>query len=317
MRPILRPGSHVLRRNRHELQVGLDPQHAVVLSDDGDTRSSLALLSRSADAQEYDDPRTLELLQSSGLVLDGSRLLPLIPEEEPDRPTAPAAKPVGSSATTRHDVAALARSDGDQAAALLAARARCRVDVLTFADLGNDRLGQTLVDLVRQSGLHVRRSTARISPAATPEPGGREVAALIGVGEPQREVLDEWMRLGVPHVLVRLSEGYPTVGPFVVPGRTACLRCIDAHHTDVDQSWPLLVAQYAVLSGQKRADGVPEPVDSLVTTVALAWAARDLTSYAEGRRPSTWSTTIRFDPCLASVETRCWLRHPECGCAWM
>jgi len=322
MRPILRPGSHVLRRNRQELQIGLDPQHAVVLPDDTSTRSSLSLLSRSADAREYHDRRTLELLQSSGLVLDGSRLLPLLPAE-PEHPAGPAAKKTDDAVTMRHDVASLARSDGDRAADLLAARKKCPVDVVTFADLGNDRLTRTLADLIRQSGLPVRRSTARVSRTmpnhaiGTTRPSRGEVAALIGVGEPQRELLDDWMRLGVPHVLVRLSEGYPIVGPFVFPGRTACLRCIDAHHTDADRSWPLLVAQYAGLSGQKRADGVPEPVDSLLTTVALAWAARDLTSYAEGRRPSTWSSTIRFDPYLASVETRSWLRHPECGCAWM
>jgi len=322
MRPILRPGSHVLRRNRHEIQVGLDPQHAVVLPDDRDTRSSLALLSRSADARDYDDPRTLDLLRKSGLLLDGSRFLPLIPADG----TAPATKPRGGPATPRHDVAALARSAGDDAADLLAARDRCLVEVRSFADLGNDRLAQSLSDLLREGGVQARRPTAHTSraqaaravqPVPPSKDGPREVAALVGVGEPRRELLDEWMRVGAPHVLVRLSEGSTTVGPFVVPGQTACLRCIDAHHTDADQAWPLLVAQYAALSGNERVDGVPEPVDSLIASVALAWAARDLTSYAEGRRPSTWSTTIRFDPHLACLEARRWLRHPECGCAWV
>jgi len=188
MRPILRPGSHILRRNRQELQIGLDPQHAVVLPDEPD-RSSLALLSRSADAREYDDRRTLELLESSGLVLDGSRLLPLLPGE-PEHPAGPASKPTDRAVTTRHDVASVARSDGDHAADLLAAREKCRVDVLTFADLGNDRLTHTLADLVRQSGLHVRRSTARVSRTlpthaiGATRPSRGEVAALIGVGEP-------------------------------------------------------------------------------------------------------------------------------------
>ncbi len=37
---------------------------------------------------------------------------------------------------------------------------------------------------------------------------------------------------GLPHLMVRLTEGDAVVGPFVVPGRTACLRCLDAHHAD-------------------------------------------------------------------------------------
>lgn len=321
MRPVLRPGTHVLRRDPRELQVGLDPRHAVVLPDDHDTRSSLELLNRSADAREYDGRDALDLLRTHGLLLDAGCFLPLLPsceaDQVSDRGVRPTARPM-----TRHDVAALARAAGDGTAALLGNRKSCRVDVLAFADTEDKRLEHALLEMLRETGVRARRWTAR--PRSTTPPGSApstsagppEMAALVGVGEPRRDLADAWMREGVPHVLVRLTEGSATVGPFVVPGRTACLRCLDAHHTDADPSWPLLVAQYASLRGRDRADGVPEPVDSSIATVALAWAARDLTSYAENRRPSTWSTTIRFDPHLTSIETRAWLRHPECGCAW-
>ena len=43
----------------------------------------------------------------------------------------------------------------------------------------------------------------------------------------------------------------PSIGPFVVPGETACLRCVDAHCTDADPSWPLLVRQYAAASSRR------------------------------------------------------------------
>jgi len=106
------------------------------------------------------------------------------------------------------------------------------------------------------------------------------------------------------------------IGPFVVPGRTACLRCVDAHRTDADPSWPLLVRQYAAASIRDRVDGAPEPVDPLLAALALAWAARDLATYVDGRRPSTWSATITVQPDLSELETRSWLRHPACGCSW-
>lgn len=319
MRPILRPGSHVLRRDSSEVQVGLDPQQAVILADDGDARATFALLSRSADVREYDERSTLDLLQAHQLLIDGSTFLPLVPS---------CAEPPGKLTPQRHDVAALARSAGDRAGALLEARKRLEVEVVTFADTPDECLSHTLADLLRETGAQVKRSTARVPrgapahavsppyPAASAIAGGQRVAALLGVGEPHRDLVDEWMRTGVPHVLLRLTEGFATLGPFVVPGRTACLRCLDAHHTDVDPCWPLLVAQYAGLSWHDRADGAPEPVDGLVAKVALAWAARDLASYAEDRTPSTWSTTIRFDSHLTSIETRTWLRHPECGCGW-
>jgi bacteriocin biosynthesis cyclodehydratase domain-containing protein len=142
------------------------------------------------------------------------------------------------------------------------------------------------------------------------------VGVLVGVGEPDRELADPWLREGTPYVVVRLTEGRAVIGPFVVPGRTACLRCVDAHHTDADPEWPLLVRQYAAATRGDRADGAPEPVDPALAALVVAWAARDVTSYVDGGRPSTWSTTLALGPDLATVETRSWLRHPECGCSW-
>jgi bacteriocin biosynthesis cyclodehydratase domain-containing protein len=295
MRPMLRPGCHVLRRARGDLQVGLDPRHAVVLPDEPETRSSLALLARCADEEEYDARLTLDALGSCGLLLDAESLLPLIPVR-------------GRAPGGRAGVAAVARRTGDGAPALLEARSRCRVEIVAFADMADGEMTAELTRGLEAAGVPVAKASS--SSAA-----GR-VVALVGVGEPPRERTDEWMRAGVPHLLVRLTEGSACVGPFVVPGRTACLRCVDAHHTDADASWPLLVTQYAAASSSDRADGVPEPVDSLLARLALAWAGRDLASFGEGLIPSTWSTTVRLDPQLTSIETRAWLRHPACGCAW-
>ena len=294
MRPILRPGTHVLRRGKHELQIGLDPRTAVVLPDSTEVRGCLGRLARQADITEHDARAPLDLLTANDLVLDAGALLPLIPTCR--------ATPVPRTA-----VAALARSAGDQAADLLDARTRCRVAVHGFGGEAGESLVEQIAGLLGEAGLRVRVGSGA---------SDHDLAVLVGVGEPDRELVDGWMRTGLPHVLVRFAEGSATIGPFVVPGQTACLRCLDAHHTDADPSWPLLVVQYAALTGHDRADGVPEPVDSLLAKLALAWAARDLTSYVEQRSPSTWSSTIRFDPHLTAVETRRWLRHPACGCTW-
>lgn len=47
----------------------------------------------------------------------------------------------------------------------------------------------------------------------------------------------------VPHLPIELTGDRATVGPLVVPGRTACLACLHAHRSDRDPSWPLLAAQ--------------------------------------------------------------------------
>ena len=309
MRPILRPGSHVLRRDSAEFQIGLDPRSAVILPADEEIRGCLKRLATSADESQFTgnrDAETLGLLAANDLLLDGDRLRPLMPTQQR---TPPATRSRRKQTTvSRFDVAAVAREDGDDASRLLERRAGSRVRLGTFGDAAGEAPAADLQRLVVRAGLCVadEDATARSS----------DIGVLVGVGEPRRERADSWVRDGTPHILVRLTEGHALVGPFVLPGKTACLRCIDAHHTDADSSWPLLIEQYARLTGLDRADGIPEPVDTLLASVAVAWAARDLASYAEGRRPSCWSATIRFDAHLATVESRPWLRHPACGCGW-
>ncbi|MBH0775672.1 hypothetical protein [Nocardia bovistercoris] len=47
----------------------------------------------------------------------------------------------------------------------------------------------------------------------------------------------------IPHLLVRLRDGKGIVGPLVLPGETSCLRCADLTRSDFDADWPHLAAQ--------------------------------------------------------------------------
>lgn len=135
------------------------------------------------------------------------------------------------------------------------------------------------------------------------ESGVREgdgLVVLVSAGPIPRGRLDPLLRGDVPHLLV---EGGPTawsVGPFVVPGVTACARCVDAASEDPRR--PVLLEQAA-----------PAPIDPVLRSLALAHAARDIIAWLDGDRPSTWSATLRVGDC---DELRCWPRHPHCGCAW-
>jgi bacteriocin biosynthesis cyclodehydratase domain-containing protein len=293
MRPLLRPGTHVLRRADGSVQLGLDPGQAVVL-DGADLCPGL--LDGSADATD----RGVAELDEHGLLVDERVLMPLVGQTGTRLPRAAGA--------------ALVRDGGPQAQQQAAAREQTRVVLAGFGHPDGAQLLDALEALRSRSG--VRRQRSRPAEGAARRPRHRVVGVLAGVGEPDRELVDEWIREQTPHVLVRLTEGRAVVGPFVVPGRTACLRCLDAHHTDADPEWPLLVRQYAEAVRHDRADGVPEPVDPALAALAVAWAARDVTTYVDGGRPSTWSGTLTVHPDLATVETRSWLRHPECGCTW-
>jgi bacteriocin biosynthesis cyclodehydratase domain-containing protein len=292
---MLLPGSHVLTRAAGVLQVGLDPRRSVALPDTEPVRDTLRTLLGGAGPDRAADPAVLRTLAAHGLLVDERSLRPLLPGAGAE-----------GAGPGPHAVAALTRWAGDRAPEAHRSRSCCRLDVRPFGHpLGQD-LADRMLALAETAGLRGR------GPGRT----GLQVGVLVGVGEPDRDLVDDWTRAGTAHLLVRLVEGDAVVGPLVVPGRTACLRCVDAHRVDADPPWPLLVHQYARATAHDRADGAAEPVDPLLAAVALAWAARDLATYVDGGRPSCWSATVRLDPTLTDIETRSWWRHPGCGCGW-
>jgi hypothetical protein len=144
-----------------------------------------------------------------------------------------------------------------------------------------------------------------------PSPPGRPDAVLVVTqGEVPRSRLDPLVRDEVPHLLVRDHGHELVVGPFVAPGRTACLRCVDCHLGELDPRRGLAVEQAAT-----QEPLVTPPVDATLRAVALSVAVRDLVTFVEGDQPATWSATLTVGRPLDLAPIR-WLRHAACGCAW-
>lgn len=279
---LLRPGTPVLARSPGVLQVGLD-EPAVRLADDPAVR------------------RLLRALALPGGLPDGAEDL------------APAAAHALEALTAAGLVVAVPHSEHGGEPRLVALRAQFGADaVRRLAGRGvapvavdADPASRPLLDrLLADAGL-------RVAGAPTDRAGERPAAHLVVTSGPvARESLDGLLRGAVPHLLVTGGATGRRVGPFVDPGRTACLRCVDAHESLRDPRRPLLIAQAASHARQH-----PPPRDPVLDQLALAWAVRDLTRYLEGDEPSTWSTTVDLDPTAAPTVTR-WGRHPYCGCSW-
>jgi hypothetical protein len=155
-----------------------------------------------------------------------------------------------------------------------------------------------LVRLVEAAGLGVSHTGS----SAT-------VAVAWTEGEPPRERLDGWMRAGTPHLVVREDASGVVLGPYVVPGRTACLRCVDAHLGEHDPRRALVVEQLAATPPLRPA--APDPVSR---ALAAAWAVHDLSTAVDGGSPATWSATVSLAALPPVVTT--YRRHLHCGCAW-
>ena len=274
----LRPGAPVMARSPGVLQVGLD-EPTVRLPDAPEVRRLLTRLAgpdgASADLAEHPAPATgaLAALTAAGLVV------PIPVDERPatDTRTLALRAQFGPDAVRRH-------------AARLAAPVAVRA---------HPAVALVLPAVLESAGLRT-----------TNDPGEAAVRLVVTTGPVARESLDPLVRASVPHLLVTGSAAGVRVGPFVDPGRTACLRCVDAHEAEHDPRRPLLLAQAATHAADR-----PPPRDPVLDQLALAWAARDLARYLEGDEPSTWSTTVDLGPTDSPAVTR-WGRHPYCGCSW-
>ncbi|NLU81979.1 hypothetical protein [Rhodococcus sp. HNM0569] len=65
-------------------------------------------------------------------------------------------------------------------------------------------------------------------------------------------LVEDLVRAGVVHLHVRIRDGHGVVGPLVLPGRTSCLRCADLVRADLDSDWPHLAAQLLGRTGYAR-----------------------------------------------------------------
>lgn len=110
---------------------------------------------------------------------------------------------------------------------------------------------------------------------------------------------DPWVVDSRPHLTVAVVPHVVRIGPFVVPGLTACLRCVRAWHDGP--------------AGSRLSPG--PGVDAGLLALALGWAARDVATWVDGDTPSTWSSTVTVGVDLRP-DTRSWPRHPHCGCSW-
>lgn len=131
-----------------------------------------------------------------------------------------------------------------------------------------------------------------------------EVVLLAADSVLPRDRVDPVVRSGRAHLVVEGGPDAWTVGPFVVPGVTACLRCVDAHLGEADPRRGVVLEQLA------RLPGSPDP---LGRAQALAWAVADLRGWLAGTTPGTWSASYTLG---GAPRRREWLRHPHCGCAW-
>lgn len=201
---------------------------------------------------------------------------------------------------------------GATLAGLLAASGVGTVDAL---DEGPTRWSDTAPgglrgqDVGRERGLAAREHVQRLVPSAGTGPAtDPDLVVLAPTGRPDEATVARLVRGGTPHLLVAAGETVGVVGPLVVPGRSACLDCLDHSRTDRDPHWPMLATQ---LAAARRHSGCAH---ALAATVA-AQAALQVLAVLDGTDTPTVDGTLELALPDWRWRRRSWPRHAACACA--
>lgn len=154
------------------------------------------------------------------------------------------------------------------------------------------------------------RTMLPLAGVARAAPGGADLVVLASDSEPSRDLADQAMREEVDHLWVFSREVVGVLGPFVVPGSSACLRCADLARAELDPAWPILLQSAAAHRPAAPA------CDPLLARLLGAWAAQEVAVWASGLRPQTWDCVIEIPQGFGVVGAQNFDMHPRCGCGW-
>lgn len=336
-RPLLLPGVPALWRGPRTLQLGLDPDRAVILEFhdpavarllplvDG-TRTEPALLAEAVrrGVSPLEVGAMLQALREHGLIVGAHTLLP---------PTLP--EPVRRRITA--EAAALALRGDRTPAQILRRRAAARIKItgrgrlgvpiaLVLAAAGVGHVDPNLdgylepgeasaADVPRPRRTAVSEAIVRTSPGTEVGPlrrGDTTFVVQVGTTAPAELQAAAYRQHQLAHLAVGLRDGTAIVGPLVPPRGSPCLNCLELHRKDRDPAWPDMAGQLAVMA--PAAGTVSEAVTATTTLAAATYAGAEVLRYLDGETPLTLGATVEIS--APGVDRRrTWSPHPGCVCA--
>ena len=316
MRPVIKRGLRAVWRDHRTLQLGLDPARCVVLADleppaaayvlgiDGSrTREQLLVAAPDHGLTTAEADVLLTALETARIVDDQTAV-----------EAALATMSAGPRTRLREEVAAAALAASALGGGAEAVARRTSRSVLV---VGGGRTAATTAVLLDAAGIRVDTSSDLAAEQVESTRG--DAVVLASGGWPLPQLTAALTTSGVAHLPVTLCEGEAVVGPYVVPGRSPCLRCRSLHRTGRDPAWPLLEAQLAAPTTHEPAATATTEALAGALAARLVVAVLDAVgaSAADGRVDPELVATAYVLPVGAPVpRPRPVPWHPACGCRW-
>lgn len=173
----------------------------------------------------------------------------------------------------------------------------------SVALLGQGSLAGAVADALARIDMAVHRlNPDGLADAIDPD---QLVIVAAPTAEPDRVDLTRLRIAGRTHLIVRIEAARAIVGPFVVPGFTACLHCDDLARAHRDPAWAGLLLQLS------RRQVRPDPG-------LLAWAAatalNQVRAWHRGYPPESQNRCLELGAERFALRQRPVVHHPDCDC---
>jgi len=119
---------------------------------------------------------------------------------------------------------------------------------------------------------------------------------------------DQLVATDTPHLFATTSTAMSFISSVINPGQTPCLRCLHLHRCDQDPGWPMIDLQ---VSHNPIVDSASI---SLILDTAME-VVRTVCAWVD-QVETKGSQVLELSNCLDSVETYPTFFHPSCGCRW-
>jgi hypothetical protein len=307
VRPALKAGLLPVWRSRDTLQLGVDARRAIAVTGMAAAAGMIGLLDGSRDRAQVvaeaaergiaasTAERVLDVLAAAGALDDfPAETLRAVPADRRRRLTGELA------------AVSLARRDCDGGASALARRQAATIEIR-----GQGPAGPAIARLLAAAGAGRLDGPAGAAVAGAGRRRAGTPPSLIVLTERQPpEAVSALLASRVPHLAMSTAEAIGVVGPLVLPGGSACLRCLDFTRAEHDPAWPLILAQLV-----RRPPAVPAGGAVLIAAVAAQAAAQVLDFLDRpAEAPAAVNGTLELVPPGWRWRRRTWPAHPLCTC---
>jgi len=190
--------------------------------------------------------------------------------------------------------------------------------ILNPTDIGAVK-GERFDEIEKRSSIIPRTDQVNENPVRPYQQRSINGDLIISIGYPRVDHHQRLLSEDRPFLIVPgYQQGIVSVGPFVIPGKSPCLRCFELNHYE-DSFWQEQARRVRTLTANESAPIIASHQSATIAADAvMRWIDFPDRRNEHPLLAREWILASAHDSEPDSRgRYRQWQRHPECGCTWI